>query len=219
VSAPLLVLAHALEKRYQTEAGPTVALRDASCTVPPRARIAVIGPSGSGKTTLLHLLGGLDEPSAGDIAWPALGDRPGLRPGPVSFVFQEPSLLPALTIVENVELPLLLMRVDPALARRRGRGALETLGLGALADALPEELSGGQAQRVAFARALVTQPQLVLADEPTGQLDRATAQELLAAVFAALDASGAALVLATHDTELANRMTDVWHMRHGELAC
>jgi ABC-type lipoprotein export system ATPase subunit len=215
----LLVRARALEKRYRSDAGPTVALREASCTVPPRARIAVVGPSGSGKTTLLHLLGGLDEPTGGDIEWPALGDRPGLRPGPVSFVFQEPSLLPALTVIENVELPLLLMRVDPAVARRRGLSALAALGLTALADALPEELSGGQAQRVGFARALVTEPRLVLADEPTGQLDRATAQELLGAVLAALDASGAALVLATHDTELANRMTDVWHMRHGELAC
>ena len=137
----------------------------------------------------------------------------------MSFVFQEPSLLPALTVVENVELPLLLLRVDAATARRRALNELEALGLTALADALPEELSGGQAQRVGFARALVTEPQLVLADEPTGQLDRATAQELLGTVLAALDASGAALVLATHDDELANRMTDVWHVRHGELAC
>jgi lipoprotein-releasing system ATP-binding protein len=218
VSAPL-VQARALEKQYRTPAGSTVALRSASCTVPARARIAVVGPSGSGKTTLLHLLGGLDEPTGGEIAWPALGERPDLRPGPVSFVFQEPSLLPALTVVENVELPLLLLRVEPAIARRRALSALETLGLVALADALPEELSGGQAQRVGFARALVTEPRLVLADEPTGQLDRTTAQELVAAVLTALDATGAALVLATHDTELAKRMSDVWHMRHGELAC
>jgi lipoprotein-releasing system ATP-binding protein len=218
VSVPL-VQARSLEKQYHTRAGTTVALRDASCTVPPESRIAIVGPSGSGKTTLLHLLGGLDEPTSGDIEWPALGDRPSLRPGPVSFVFQEPSLLPALTVVENVELPLLLLRVEPGIARRRALDALEMLGLSALADALPEELSGGQAQRVGFARALVTQPRLVLADEPTGQLDGATAQELVGAVLAALDAFKAAIVLATHDTELAKRMADVWHMRHGELAC
>ena len=218
MSTPL-VQARALEKRYATQAGTTVALSGATCEVAPQARIAVVGPSGSGKTTLLHLLGGLDEPTRGDIAWPALGDRSGLRPGHVSFVFQEPSLLPALTVVENVEIPLLLLRVDPAIARGRALRALEDLGLAELADALPEELSGGQAQRVGFVRALVTQPSLVLADEPTGQLDRATAQELVSAVLAALDASGAALVLATHDVELAQRMSDVWQIRHGELAC
>lgn len=217
--SPPLVHARALEKQYHTQAGITIALRSASCTVSPMARIAVVGPSGSGKTTLLHLLGGLDEPTRGDISWPALGDRPGLRPRHVSFVFQEPSLLPALTVVENVEIPLLLLRTDPAIARERALLALGALGLAELADALPEELSGGQAQRVGFARALVTEPRLVLADEPTGQLDHATAQELVGAVLAALDATGAALVLATHDAELARRMSNVWHIRHGELAC
>ena len=214
-----LVEARALEKEYAGDGSATVALHSATCVVSAGARIAVVGPSGSGKTTLLHLLGGLDEPSRGVIDWPALGERPGLRPGPVSFVFQAPSLLPALTAVENVELPLLLLRVEPALARERALRALESMGLASLGAALPEELSGGQAQRVGAARALVTQPRLLLADEPTGQLDRAAADELLDALMRALDASGGALVLATHDTDLAHRMPAVWHMRHGELTC
>jgi ABC-type lipoprotein export system ATPase subunit len=214
-----LVRARQLEREYASASGQAVALRNVDCEVMPGARVAVVGPSGSGKTTLLHLLGGLDEPSGGFISWPGLGGKPDLRPGPVSFVFQVPSLLPALTVVENVELPLLLLRFEPAQARARAQHTLDALGLTQFANTLPEELSGGQAQRVGAARALVTEPRLLLADEPTGQLDRATAKTLIDELVSALDATGGALVLATHDSELAGRMSDVWRMRHGELTC
>lgn len=212
-----LVIAHGLQRSYRRGGTDVVALREASCTVLPNDRIALVGRSGSGKSTLLHLLGGLDVPTAGEITWPALGKREALRPSLVSFVFQTPSLLPALTAVENVELPLLLGTADPSRTRRDALEALARLELSHLADKLPEELSGGQAQRVAVARALVTRPQLVLADEPTGQLDRPTAQHLLDTLLAALAGTGAALVVATHDRAVAERLEHTWHMEHGTL--
>ena len=133
--------------------------------------------SGSGKSTLLHILGGLETPSSGSVVWPLRGERENLRPGKIAYVFQVPSLIPSLTVLENVALPLVLQRDDNATGR--ALEALTRLELASLAAKLPEELSGGQAQRVAVARALAGHPQLILADEPTGQLDRATAAHLL----------------------------------------
>ena len=202
---------------YQRGGTRVAALAAASCTVRPGDRIAVLGPSGSGKSTLLHLLGGLDEPSSGRIAWPALGPRESLRPTKVAYVFQAPSLLPALSVVENVELPLLLGDADAAAARSRALEALEQLHLASIAESLPEELSGGQAQRAALARALATRPRLLLADEPTGQLDRATARHVCDVLFASIEDTPTALVVATHDLTIAERMACVWHMRHGRL--
>src|SRR5207244_3310043 len=159
---------------------------------------ALVGASGSGKSTLVHLLAGLDDPTTGSIAWPGLGTRPSRsRPGVVGVVFQGPSLLPALDAVENVALPLLLAGRRDADAMNEARGALAALGLDALSMLLPEELSGGQAQRVAVARALVCSPPLVLADEPTGQLDHDTATTVIDALLAAADRAGAGLVIAT----------------------
>jgi putative ABC transport system ATP-binding protein/lipoprotein-releasing system ATP-binding protein len=194
-----------------------VAIDSATCSVLPGERIALMGPSGSGKSTLLHLLGGLDKPTSGNISWPILGARETLRPEKVGLVFQMPSLLPPLTVVENVEIPLLLGQASAEKARAAALAALERIGLGFIADKLPEELSGGQAQRVAVARALVTQPGLLLADEPTGQLDHPTAQQLFDVLLASLEGTETALVVATHDQSVAERMKTVWYMEHGIL--
>lgn len=212
-----LVVAHALGRSYRRGSTEVVALREATCTVLPGDRIALVGRSGSGKSTLLHLLGGLDAPTVGTITWPRLGARDSLRPSQVAFVFQTPSLLPALTAVENVELPLLLGNADLSLVRAAALESLARLDLSALADKLPEELSGGQTQRVAMARALVAHPQLVLADEPTGQLDRPTAQHIFDALLAALVGTHAALIVATHDQSVAERLDQVWRIEHGML--
>ncbi|HEX4714852.1 MAG TPA: ABC transporter ATP-binding protein, partial [Ktedonobacteraceae bacterium] len=163
------------------------------------------------------LLGGLDRPTSGNLSWPALGPCETLRPEKVGLVFQMPSLLPSLTVVENVEIPLLLGQESAAKARAAALAALERIGLGFIAEKLPEELSGGQAQRVAVARALITQPRLLLADEPTGQLDHPTAQQLFDVLLAALEGTETALVVATHDQSVAERMKTVWHMEHGIL--
>ena len=162
-----------------------------------------MGPSGSGKSTLLHLLAGLDRPTA-DGRWPASG-RPAVRPG-LGVVFQGPSLVPALDVVENVALPLLLAGVDEPEAVERAAAALDRLELGGLAGALPEELSGGQAQRVAVARVLAGRPGPVLADEPTGQLDRDERDQVVDVLLAAADELGAALVVSTHDEAVAARL-------------
>jgi len=194
-----------------------VALQDATCRIERGDRIALVGPSGSGKSTLLHLLAALDEPTSGTVRWPALGEKHTLRPSKVAFVFQSESLLAPLTVLENIEVPRLLAGMDVDEARRDALAMLAALDLTALADKLPEEISGGQAQRVAVARSLVTQPDLILADEPTGQLDHATAAHLLDLIDHHLQSTGAALVIATHDSFVAGRMKTRWHMDHGVL--
>ena len=195
----------------------TLALRGVSLSVAKQEIVAVTGPSGSGKSTLLHLLGGLDDPSVGTVQWPAIGPRSALRPGPVGMVFQGPSLLPPLTVLENVALPAVLAGTPDREARDEARLALETLGLSELADKLPEEISGGQAQRVAVARALVGEPRLLLADEPTGQLDHASATVLIATLLATAARTGAALVVATHDPAVAGQLHERWEVHSGRL--
>jgi putative ABC transport system ATP-binding protein/lipoprotein-releasing system ATP-binding protein len=194
-----------------------IALQHATCTVERGARIALVGPSGSGKSTLLHLLAALDEPTSGIVRWPALGDRDTLRPGKISFVFQNESLLSPLTVLENIEVPQLLAGDDPAKAREDASALLHALELEALADKLPEEISGGQAQRVAVARSLAARPDLILADEPTGQLDHASAAHLLDLVQRRLEGTDTALVIATHDLFVAGNMKTRWTMNHGVL--
>lgn len=215
--AEILVQMENGERTYPRGKTPLVAIASATCAVLAGDRIALVGPSGSGKSTLLHLLGGLDEPTAGSLTWPTLGTREHLRPMQIGFVFQVPSLLAPLTVVENVEIPLLLGDMNAAKARTAALSTLDRLGLNALAEKLPEELSGGQAQRVAVARALVSQPKLLLADEPTGQLDHPTAQHLFDVLLASLAGTEIALIVATHDMAVAERMNAVWHMQHGVL--
>jgi putative ABC transport system ATP-binding protein/lipoprotein-releasing system ATP-binding protein len=194
-----------------------VAVEQATCTIARGDRIALVGPSGSGKSTLLHILAGLDDPTTGTVRWPALGDPSTLRPAKVSFVFQSESLLAPLTVLENIEVPCLLTGSDAVLAREDASLILAELDLEALADKLPEEISGGQAQRAAVARSLVTRPALILADEPTGQLDHATARHLLDLLDRRLQGSDVALVIATHDPFVAGRMRTQWKMEHGVL--
>ena len=217
MSAEALVRCEGVARTFGAGARATVALEPVSCLVGPGARIALMGSSGSGKSTLLHLMAGLDDPSLGEVTWPAIGDRGALRPGPLAMIFQGPSLLPPLTVVENVALPLALGGSSAAEARRLAMTALERLGLGDLAEKLPEEISGGQAQRVAVARALAGEPRLILADEPTGQLDRASGSVVIDVLLAAADHSGAALVVTTHDPTVADRLPERWEMSDGRL--
>ena len=194
-----------------------VALQHATCRIQRGDRIALVGPSGSGKSTLLHLLAALDEPTTGTVTWPALGERNTLRPSKISFVFQTESLLAPLTVLENIEVPRLLAGSNANEARNDASEILGALDLGALADKLPEEISGGQAQRAAVARSLITRPALILADEPTGQLDHHTAAHLLDLLLRRLEGSDTALVIATHDPVVAGRMKIQWTMDHGVL--
>lgn len=192
------------------------ALQPASFTVHAGDRIAIVGPSGSGKSTLLQIIADLDTATSGQVRWPALGVSGALRPRHIGIVFQSASLLPTLSAVENVEVPLRLLGGQPE-PRQSALNALDSVGLAAVAEKLPDELSGGQAQRVGLARAIALRPRLVLADEPTGQLDQPTAQLAMDALLRSLEGTDAALVVATHDPAVAQRLQVVWRMDHGVL--
>ncbi|MGO4596168.1 ABC transporter ATP-binding protein [Terrabacter sp. 2RAF25] len=195
-----------------------VAVHGSSCEVPFGSRIAIVGPSGSGKSTLLHIMAGLETPTAGRVSWPGLPATEPERRGQVGVVFQSPSLVPALTVAENVALPLILAGLPDADAEERVTEALQLVEVTELARQLPEELSGGQAQRVAVARVLASRPALILADEPTGQLDRANGQHLVDVILATAEQLDAALVVATHDIEVADRLKERWQMNEGRLS-
>lgn len=194
-----------------------VAVHSASASVFPADKLAIVGASGSGKSTLLHLMAGLLLPTAGRVTWPGLQRAPTRRPGLVGTIFQGPSLLPALNVLENVELPLLLQGRDAASANQDAADALTTLGLDGFGSALPEELSGGQAQRVAVARVLALRPVLICADEPTGQLDRDNADHVVDVLLRAGDELGAAVVIATHDPRVSARLRNRWSVVDGDL--
>lgn len=214
--APLAQCA-AASHTFGTGAGAVVAVAGVSCRVLPGQSTALVGPSGCGKSTLLHLLAGLETPTAGSVTWPATGHTPWGRPAEVGVVFQSPSLLPHLDVTENVELPLVLDGWPLAQARERARESLRLLGLSELAAALPDTLSGGQAQRVAIARVLGARPRLVLADEPTGQLDGTTGAHVIDVLLHAVQQVGAAVVVSTHDPRVADRFGEVWRMSEGHL--
>ncbi|MFC2967973.1 ABC transporter ATP-binding protein [Acidimangrovimonas pyrenivorans] len=214
----VLARAEGIGMRYAAPGtAPVDVLEGIDCEIAAGDRIAIIGPSGSGKSTLMHILGGLIAPTSGHIDWPALGPRESLMPVKVQFVFQGPSLFPALDVLGNITLPLFLAGHTTG-ARDRARQLLARFALEELADKLPEELSGGQAQRVAMLRALTTAPRLILADEPTGQLDSHTAEHFLDGVLELASTAGIALVIATHDAQVAARMARLWAMDHGRLA-
>jgi putative ABC transport system ATP-binding protein len=175
-------------------------------------RLAIVGPSGSGKSSLLHLLAGLERPTSGTVSWPGLDGS-----ADIGLVFQADSLVPALDVMENTALPLVLAGRAEAQTRRPVTEALGLVGAADLADRLPEEISGGQAQRVAVARVLAQEPRLILADEPTGRLDHATGARVLDALLTAADRTGAALVVTTHDPAVAARLTVRRAMRDGRL--
>jgi putative ABC transport system ATP-binding protein len=216
-TVPMLVDCIDLACTYGTGPGAVVAVHGTTCHIPPRARIAITGPSGSGKSTLLHLLAGLQQPTAGTVDWPALTDSGRPLTAQIGLIFQGPSLLPALDVTENIALPLLLAGLREHDALDLARQALDRLAVTDLAGKLPDELSGGQAQRVAIARALALRPRLILADEPTGQLDRHTAEHVISVLLDAADDADAAVVVATHDPAVAARMTHHWVMRDGRL--
>jgi ABC-type lipoprotein export system ATPase subunit len=212
-----LVRCQGVARTYGTGPMATVALQPVDCEVFAGQVIGLVGPSGSGKSTLLHLMAGLDDPTVGSVTWPAIGTRAQLRPRRVAVVFQGPSLLPPLTVLENVALPLVLGGMTDHEARDVARTALHTLDLAELADKLPEEISGGQAQRVAVARALAGKPSLILADEPTGQLDRTNGAAVVDVLLAASHHAGSALVISTHDLTVAARLTERWEMHSGQI--
>jgi len=212
-----LVRAVSLGRAYGSGSNTVTAVHDATFTMDAGDTVAVVGPSGSGKSTLLHLIAGLDEPTSGSIGWPALGDRRALRPGPVAMAFQGPSLLPPLTVEENVALPMILAGHAERDATAAARDLLAVFGVDSVADRLPEELSGGQSQRVGLARAFSGAPRLVLADEPTGQQDRETGGRLLDAIMTVAVSQGMTLIVATHDATVADRLAARWTMRDGSL--
>jgi ABC-type lipoprotein export system ATPase subunit len=211
----------AVTKRFHRGTEEVVALDAVDLTVEPGEFVALIGPSGSGKSTLLHLAGGLDQPDGGrvllhdrDLATMSIGERARLRRRHIGFVFQFFHLIPTLTVTENVELPLLLDR-----AKSNGRTAelLGRVGISHRAAHLPGELSGGELQRAAIARALIAGPEVILADEPTGNLDSATSEAVLALLQEQVAESGSALVIVTHDRDVAARAPRVHTLRDGRL--
>jgi putative ABC transport system ATP-binding protein len=219
----LIVSADRITRVFPMPAGPVVAVRAVTLTVAPGDHIAIRGPSGCGKSTLLHMLGCVDAPSSGTLVFEGrdiatLNDRSRslLRLRHIGFVFQRFFLLPMLTAAENVELPQAEAGVPARERRRRSIELLEYVGLGARADHRPSQLSGGEMQRVAIARALANRPRLLLADEPTGELDQGTGEQV-AALLDRVNTDGTALVIVTHDPALAGRAGRVLTMRDGGI--
>jgi ABC-type lipoprotein export system ATPase subunit len=208
-------------KSFNRGSESVAALRGVDLTVDPGEFVALVGPSGSGKSTLLHVAGGLDRPDHGRVAIDGRhldsmspGERARLRRRQVGFIFQFFHLIPSLSVAENIELPLVLDRTG---TNGRVQDALKAVGLSHRAGHLPGELSGGEMQRTAIARALVARPALILADEPTGNLDSATGKEILELLIGQVKESGAALVMVTHDRDAAARAQRVLHLRDGRL--
>ncbi len=212
-----------LDRTYTRGSTEVRAVRGVSLSIHEADYVAVVGPSGSGKSTLLNVLGGIDLPTAGSVELlghdtQKLSDRhlTRLRLTKLGFVFQRFHLLPALTAEENVELPMAEAGVPGRERRLRARELLEYVGLGHRLDHRPGQLSGGEMQRVGIARALANRPELILADEPTGELDRETGAEI-AELFRRLNGDGTTLVVVTHDEALADSATAIYRMRDGRL--
>jgi putative ABC transport system ATP-binding protein len=215
---------HQLSKEYVRDAFKVVALKNVSMTITRGEFVALMGPSGSGKSTLLHLTAAMDRPTDGEILvlgqdLRALGERAiaRWRNEHIGFVFQSFNLIPVLTAIENVELPLKLTNLKKKERLEHAATALKLVGLGDRMKHLPRQLSGGQEQRVAIARAIVTDPDLLLADEPTGNLDAASAQEVLTLLSRLNQEFHKTIVMVTHDPHAATFATKVHHLEKGEL--
>jgi putative ABC transport system ATP-binding protein len=218
-----ILLVHGVRKNFESEGGPTRALRGVDLELMRGDFVAVMGPSGSGKSTLLNLVAGVDTPSAGEIVLAGLmltgkdeDERARIRREHVGFVFQFFNLLEGMTALENVALAGVIAGTPRRQADTTARDLLQLLGLGERADDYPTTLSGGQRQRLAIARALVNEPTLLLADEPTGALDSGGAMEILE-LFRRLHASGQAILLVTHDHRVAEAAGRVVHMQDGRI--
>jgi len=200
-------------------------LKDLDLSMKEGAFEALMGPSGSGKSTLLNLIAGLDVPTSGSLKVAGVelsqmteGDRAAFRSQNIGFVFQTYNLMPVLTAVENVELPLLLAKLPAADRRKRAETALKLVGLGERMGHYPRQLSGGQEQRVTIARAIVTDPKIIVADEPTGDLDRESANDILNLLGRLNTELGKTIVMVTHDPEAAARASHCHHLQKGALA-
>jgi putative ABC transport system ATP-binding protein len=219
-----LLLADGVRKIYRTGAVEVNALRDLHLRVDAGEMVGVMGPSGSGKTTLLNCLSGLDDIDGGrvvvdgrDLFAMSDGDRTEHRAHAMGFVFQAFNLIPVFSAAENVELPLLLTGVSSREARARAITMLERVGLGHRVDHRPNEMSGGEQQRVTIARALVGKPAIVWADEPTGNLDSAMAVQIMDLLVALNAEDGQTIVLVTHDSTIGDRVPRLIRMRDGDL--
>jgi putative ABC transport system ATP-binding protein len=224
MTPPAIVEVRRVGRVFPMPAGPVTALRDVSLRIDAADYVAITGPSGCGKSTLLHLIGCVDAPTTGSIVFEdrdvqSLGEaeRSRIRLTRIGFVFQRFFLLPMLTARENIELPQAEAGVSAVTRRARAAELLEYVGLANRADHLPSQLSGGEMQRTAIARALANRPALLVADEPTGELDEETGDHV-AALFDRVHADGTAILMVTHNAALAARATRRFAMKNGMLA-
>lgn len=222
MSAPVIALCD-VRKTYRFDGGEFEALKGVSFEVGEGEMVALMGPSGSGKSTLMNVLGLLDSLSSGtyllrgqDVATLSERERAAARNAHIGFVFQAFNLLPRMSLLENVEMPMLYAGVPPKRRRERARELLELVGLGAKAGNGPNQVSGGQKQRAAIARALALAPALLLADEPTGNLDTRTGEEIMD-LFRALNAAGSTVLIVTHELDIAAQTRRVVVLRDGVI--
>jgi putative ABC transport system ATP-binding protein len=213
-----------LSKEFVRDEFHVVALKDVTLSINKGEYVVLMGPSGSGKSTLLHLIAAMDRPSSGTmrVLGHSLGDMSDReiahwRNEHIGFIFQQFNLIPVLTALENVELPLKLTNLKKAERREHSMNALKLVGLEDRMHHLPRQLSGGQEQRVAIARAIVTDPQLILADEPTGNLDAASAEDVRTILSRLNKEFGKTIVMVTHDPSAANQATVLHHLEKGQL--
>lgn len=219
--AEAVIRIEALFKAYDTPAGPFPALKDVNLSILPGEFVAIMGPSGSGKSTFMNILGCLDRPSEGryflsgrNVAELGKDETAALRNRTIGFVFQGFNLLPRMTLEDNVALPLVYAGIDAESRRAKAQEMLSRVGLADYAKSLPNRISGGQQQRVAIARALVNAPRLILADEPTGNLDSHTSEEVMA-LFESLNDEGITVVLVTHESDVADHAKRQVRFRDG----